>query len=110
MQEMKGKGGKANSTAIVMFNTRQVEGYRSVKDMLNPNSKGRWGNHISFLQMPIPKMNQASSSNPLEFVWKAHELIQKKRKSFSVFLIGWLLDLEMKLRGHEVGICFCLAY
>ncbi|KAI9086828.1 hypothetical protein K1719_031422 [Acacia pycnantha] len=101
MQEIKAKAGKANSTAVVMFNTREVEGYCSVKDMLQPNSKGRWGNQISFLQMSIPKMNQARISNPLEFVWKAHNLIQKKRKSFSVFLIGWLLGLEMKLRGHE---------
>ncbi|XP_054811801.1 wax ester synthase/diacylglycerol acyltransferase 4-like isoform X1 [Prosopis cineraria] len=100
MQEMKSKG-KADSTAVVMFNTRQIEGYQSVKDMLQPNSKSRWGNQISFLQVSIPKLNQASISNPLEFVWKAHKLIQKKRKSFSVFLIGWLLGLEMKFRGHE---------
>ncbi|XP_028807846.1 O-acyltransferase WSD1-like [Neltuma alba] len=101
MQEMKSKAGKANSTAVVMFNTREAEGYSSVKDMLDPNSKGRWGNQIALLQIPIPKMNQARISNPLEFVWKAHRLIQKKRKSFGVFLLGWLLDLEMKLRGHE---------
>ncbi|KAF7805946.1 O-acyltransferase WSD1 [Senna tora] len=101
MQEIDYETRMANSTAVVMLNTRKIEGYQSVKDMLKPDSKGQWGNRISFLQVSIPKLSQDSISNPLEFVWKAHKIIKRKRHSFSVFLIGWLLDLEMKLRGHE---------
>ncbi|CAJ1978919.1 unnamed protein product [Sphenostylis stenocarpa] len=101
MQEMDYMAGKANSTAVVMLNTRNVRGYRSVKEMQNSEVKGLWGNKISFLQISIPKLSQSKSFNPLEFVWNARELIKKKRRSFSVYLIGLFLDLEMKLRGPE---------
>lgn len=96
---------KANSTALVVLNTRNIRGYQSVKEMQKPKVQGLWGNKISFLQIPIPKLSQSKISNPLEFVWNARKLIKRKRHSFSVYLIGLLLDLEMKLRGPEVCIC-----
>ncbi|KAG4385514.1 hypothetical protein GLYMA_12G114450v4 [Glycine max] len=71
--------------------------------MQKPKVQGLWGNKISFLQIPIPKLSQSKISNPLEFVWNARKLIKRKRHSFSVYLIGLLLDLEMKLRGPEVA-------
>jgi len=76
-----------------------------VKEMQNSKVKGLWGNKISFLQITIPKLSQSKNDNPLEFVWNARKLIKKKRRSFSVYLTGLLLDLEMKLRGYEVCIC-----
>nr|KYP44541.1 O-acyltransferase WSD1 [Cajanus cajan] len=102
MQEIDNKAGKANSTGLVMLSTRNIGSYQSIQEMMKPDSKSPWGNHISFLHVPIPKLSQASLSNPLEFVWKAQKLIKRKRSSFTVFLIEWLLDMELKLRGHEV--------
>ncbi|RDX60849.1 O-acyltransferase WSD1, partial [Mucuna pruriens] len=101
MQEMDNKAGKANSTGLVMLSTRNIGSYQSIQEMMKVDSKSPWGNHISFLHVPIPKLSQASLSNPLEFVWKAHKIIKRKRNSFTVFLIEWLLDMELKLRGHE---------
>ncbi|BAT90147.1 hypothetical protein LR48_Vigan08g115500 [Vigna angularis] len=101
MEEIEYMARKAKSTAVVMLNTRNVKGYKSVKEMQNSKVKGLWGNKISFLQIPIPKLSQSKSYNPLEFVWNARKLIKKKRRSFSVYLIGLLLDLEMKLKGPE---------
>jgi len=102
MEEMNEKTKTSNSTAVVMLNTRNIRGYQSVEEMQKPKSKGLWGNKISFLQIPIPKASQSKISNPLEFVWNTRELIKRKRRSFSVYLIALLLDLEMKLRGPEV--------
>jgi len=102
MEEMNEKTKRANSTAVVMLNTRNIEGYQSVKEMQKPEFKGLWGNQISFLQIPIPKISQSEISNPLEFVWNSRELIKRKRRSFSVYLIALLMDLEMRLRGPEV--------
>ncbi|XP_058730389.1 wax ester synthase/diacylglycerol acyltransferase 4-like [Vicia villosa] len=102
MEEMNEKTKRANSTAIVMLNTRNIKGYQSLKEMQKPESKGLWGNKISFLQIPIPKPNKSGISNPLEFVWEARDVIKRKKSSFSVHLIGLLMDLEMKLRGPEV--------
>ncbi|KAH1142712.1 hypothetical protein GLYMA_12G114900v4 [Glycine max] len=101
MQEIDNKAGKANSTGLVMLSTRNIGSYQSIQEMMKADSKSPWGNHISFLHVPIPKLSQASLSNPLEFVWKAQKIIKRKRKSFTVFLIEWLLDMELKLRGHE---------
>ncbi|KAK2354164.1 O-acyltransferase WSD1 [Trifolium repens] len=100
MEEMNEKTKRSNSTALVMLNTRNIGGYKSLKEMQKPESKpkGLWGNHISFLQIPIPKL---SKSNPLEFIWESRKQIQRKRHSFSVYLIGLLMHLEMKLRGPE---------
>ncbi|KAL9277421.1 hypothetical protein ACSQ67_025030 [Phaseolus vulgaris] len=101
MHEIDNMARKAKSTAVVMLNTRNVKGYKSLKEMQNSKVKGLWGNKISFLQIPIPKLSQSRSHNPLEFVWNARKLINKKKRSFSVYLIGLLLDLEMKLKGPE---------
>ncbi|CAK8577023.1 unnamed protein product [Lathyrus sativus] len=101
MEEMNEKTKRANSTAVVMLNTRNIGGYQSLKEMQKPESKNLWGNKLSFLQIPIPKLNQSGISNPLEFVWEAREVIKRKKSSFSVYLIGLLMDLEMKLRGPE---------
>ncbi|TKY66840.1 O-acyltransferase WSD1 [Spatholobus suberectus] len=86
MQEIDYKARKANSTAVVMLNTRNIRGYQSVEEMRKPEVKGLWGNKFFFLQIVIPKLSQSRISNPLEFVWNAQKLIKKKRRSFSVYL------------------------
>ncbi|XP_027345757.1 O-acyltransferase WSD1-like [Abrus precatorius] len=101
MQEIDYMAKTSNATAVVMLNTRNIRSYQSVKEMQKPEVKSLWGNKISFLQIAIPKLIQSRISNPLDFVWNAQRLIKKKRRSFSVYLIGLLLDLEMKLRGPE---------
>ncbi|XP_013456651.3 O-acyltransferase WSD1 [Medicago truncatula] len=101
MKEMNEKTKRANSTAVVMLNTRNIGGYQSLTEMQKPECKGLWGNQISFLQIPIPKVSQSVISNPLEFVWNSRELIKRKRRSFSVYLVAMLMDLEMRLRGPE---------
>ncbi|WJX44847.1 hypothetical protein P8452_31781 [Trifolium repens] len=101
MQEIDNKTITSNSTGLVLLSTRNIGNYQSIKDMVKPNSKSPWGNHISFLHVSIPKLSTAGISNPLEFVWKAQKIIKRKRNTFTVYLIEWLLDMELKLRGHE---------
>ncbi|KAI4353736.1 hypothetical protein L6164_002667 [Bauhinia variegata] len=103
IQELDFKKKTANSTALVLLNTRNIGGYQSIQDMMKTDSKSPWGNYISFLHVPIPTLSKDRLSNPLRFVKKAHEIIKKKRRYFSVFLVGWLLEMEMKLRGREVA-------
>ncbi|KAJ1415392.1 O-acyltransferase, WSD1, N-terminal [Sesbania bispinosa] len=101
MQEMDPKSKTANSTALVLLNTRNIEGYQSVNDMLNTKAKGPWGNKISFLHVPIPKLNESIISNPLEFIKDSHNIIKRKKQSLAVALTGTLLDIEGKFRGQE---------
>ncbi|XP_045820672.1 wax ester synthase/diacylglycerol acyltransferase 4-like [Trifolium pratense] len=101
MQEIDNKTRTSNSTGLVLLSTRNIGNYQSIQDMTKPNSKSPWGNHISFLHVSIPKLSTAGLSNPLEFVWEAQKIIKRKRNTFTVYLIEWLLDMELKLRGHE---------
>ncbi|XP_020977665.1 O-acyltransferase WSD1 [Arachis ipaensis] len=102
MEEMNSKSKTAESTALVLLNTRNIEGYQSINDMLNTKAKGPWGNKISFLHVPIPKLKQSRTSNPLEFIWEAHNIIKRKKQSLAVPLTGTLLEMEGKFRGQEV--------
>lgn len=102
MQDIDYKSRASTSTALVLLNTRNTEGYQSVSEMLNAGAKGPWGNRISFLHVPIPKLEDSRVWNPLEFVWEAHHIIKRKKQSFAVPLTGMLLDIESKVKGHEV--------
>lgn len=104
MEEMKYEEKNANSTALVLLNTRNIAGYKSVKEMLQPSNESKWGNQFAFLHVSVPKLDKGeSSSNPLSFVSKAQDVIKRKRNSAAVILTGKLLDTLQKYRGPEVN-------
>lgn len=102
MQGISDKSSKAHSTAIVLLNTRTIRGYKSVKEMVEPDSDAPWGNRFGLLHVPIPKFTDLKSSNPLEFVLKTHNTIKTKTNSSAVYFTGGLLTIMKKLRGPEV--------
>ncbi|KAM7498099.1 hypothetical protein LguiA_022513 [Lonicera macranthoides] len=96
----------ANSTALVLLNTRSLGGYKSVSEMIKPNAKMPWGNHFAFLHVPIPKLLNCprdNSSNPIDFVFDVHKMVKKKRNSAAVHLTGRLLETLRKFRGPEAS-------
>ncbi|KAL0001963.1 hypothetical protein SO802_015744 [Lithocarpus litseifolius] len=103
MQEVCQKSSKADSTAIVLLSTRTVKGYKSVKEMIKPESDTPWGNQFGLLHVSIPKFTNLKSTNPLEFVLKVHKIIRKKRNSSSVYFTGCLLSIMKKLKGPEAA-------
>ena len=106
MQEISHKSSKANSTSIVLLNTRTIKGYKSVNEMVKPDSETPWGNQFGLLHVSIPKFTNLKSANPLEFVLKIHKIIKKKRNSSAVYFTGILLTIMKKLRGPEVHTNF----
>ncbi|KAJ7981484.1 O-acyltransferase WSD1-like [Quillaja saponaria] len=94
---------KSDSTALVLLNTRNIRGYESVKEMMKIDVKAARGNRFAFLHVPIPKLNDTSISNPLEFVWEAHNIIKRKKDSLAVSLTGRLLDMLKNFRGPEAA-------
>ncbi|XP_062150396.1 wax ester synthase/diacylglycerol acyltransferase 4-like [Alnus glutinosa] len=101
MQEISHKSSKAHSTALVLLNTRMIRTYKSVKEMVEPDSESPWGNRFAFLHVSIPKFKDAESLDPLEFVWEAHKIIKRKRSSFGLHLTSRLLEIMKKFRGPE---------
>lgn len=102
MQEMRQGSGEANSTTLVLLNTRAFRSYESVKDMVKPDAKSPWGNYFAFLHVSIPKLADDWSSNPLDFVVKARQIMNVKKNSLGAYLTGRLLEIVRKFRGPEV--------
>ncbi|OIV90156.1 hypothetical protein TanjilG_01610 [Lupinus angustifolius] len=105
MQEINLKSSKAESTALVLLNARNIKGYKSIKEMVdNTNNNGAsWGNRFAFLHIPIPKLSETRFSNPLEFIFEAHKEITRKKNSLATPLTGMLLNMVKKLRGPEAA-------
>ncbi|PIN14798.1 hypothetical protein CDL12_12572 [Handroanthus impetiginosus] len=101
MQKTDEGSGRAKSTALVLLNTRALQGYKSVDEMVKPGSKMPWGNRFAFLQVSLPKMTDEEQQNPLIFVKKARRMIKRQRNSAAVYLTGQFLDLIRKIRGPE---------
>lgn len=97
---------KTRSTALMAINKRVFSSYESVTEMLKPNAKSPWGNHIAILHITLPASSDSDFSNPLDFVWEAQKIIRRKRSSIGVYLTGWLLNSIHKLRGPKVNIIY----
>ncbi|RVW46895.1 O-acyltransferase WSD1 [Vitis vinifera] len=102
MQSMNHASRNANSTALVLLNTRVISGYKSLKEMTASDSSSQWGNQFAFLHVTLPELADAKFTSPLDFVAKAQQTIQRKRNSLAVHLTGRLLETLRKYRGPEV--------
>uniref|UniRef100_A0A2P2KBA9 Uncharacterized protein n=1 Tax=Rhizophora mucronata TaxID=61149 RepID=A0A2P2KBA9_RHIMU len=104
MEEVSQGSGKADTTALVLLNTRMFRGYKSVQEMLKPDAEFPWGNQFAFLIVPVPKLSDAHGvKNPVQFVWNAQTIIQQQRSSLAVYLTAKYLQLVHKFRGPEVA-------
>jgi len=106
MHQTNQESSKYQSTALVLLNTRNIGGYKSVKEMVdikNNNNGSAWGNQFAFLHVSIPKLSDKKYENPIEFIWEAHKEINRKKNSLATPLTGMILNMVKKLRGPEVG-------
>ncbi|KAL8126780.1 hypothetical protein AgCh_013898 [Apium graveolens] len=95
---------KSNSNALVLINTRNLGGYKSVSEMVNPETNTTlWGNRFAFLHVPLPKLSTDTLSNPVNFVYETQKIIKRKRNNAAVLLTGSLLEKLRKLRGPETA-------
>ncbi|KAE9457677.1 hypothetical protein C3L33_10430, partial [Rhododendron williamsianum] len=93
---------KSNSTALVLLNTRNISGYKSVEEMVKPDPNTKWGNQFGFIHVSIPELMRAADEiYPTKFVFEAQEIIKRKKNSAAVFLTGKLLETLRKYRGPE---------
>lgn len=103
---------KAETTALVLLNTRKIRAYKPVKEMLGPNSDAPWGNRFYFMPIPIPELRttDTSSFNPLQFVLEANKVIKRKRNSLAVPFTGALLRLVDRIKGPKVNLWIKLNF
>ncbi|GAB4832007.1 hypothetical protein Ancab_006024 [Ancistrocladus abbreviatus] len=106
MQDKDMKSQNSRSTLLLLLNTRNTYGYKSVKEMMTVGTEAPWGNHIAFLQVSIPKSSNGESFDPLQFILQAQKSIKKKRNSMAIHLIGQMVETIRKCRGSEAAAKF----
>lgn len=100
MQATDTESANSQTTALVLLNTRNIRSYMSVEEMKNTHTKS-WGNQFAFLHVALPELIDNNCSNPLDFVYKAHNQILRLRNSPVVYLTGQCLEIVRKCRGPE---------
>ncbi|XP_057527343.1 wax ester synthase/diacylglycerol acyltransferase 4-like [Amaranthus tricolor] len=96
----------SETTALVLLNTRNIDGYKSIKEMLKNDSNTKWGNQFAFLHVGLPSLVNDQSFNPLTFISQAQKTIKRKRNSLAVYLTGQSLEFLRKCRGPEASAEF----
>lgn len=104
MEEESYESRNAKSSALVVFNTRNIGRYKSVNEMAKPNANKLWGNQFTLSHVPIPKLsNVRDSSNPIEFILRVHKTMERKKNSSAVYMTAGLIESVRKFRGAEVA-------
>ena len=99
MQEHSPDSREANSSALILLNTRKAKAYKSVQEMVETDTDAPWGNRIAFLPMPIPKlMDSTLSTAPLEFVKEAKKNIMLQRSPLSGIVYCLVLKRFKKVK------------
>ncbi|XP_047182732.1 wax ester synthase/diacylglycerol acyltransferase 5-like [Vigna umbellata] len=93
----------AETTALVLLNTRNIRAYISAKEMHATNSKAPWGNRFHFMHVPVPMISDKKELNPLEFVLDAKKSINRQRNSLAVPMTGVLLRLLNQIKGPQAA-------
>ncbi|GER53320.1 O-acyltransferase WSD1 [Striga asiatica] len=104
IQSAKHEQRNAEATSLVLLNTRNIGGYKSVSEMVEPEADSPWGNQFAFLHVSVPKLSADNPNldDPLSFVLRARKVIKQKRNSAAVVLTGKLLDTLRRWRGTEL--------
>ncbi|CAI0549661.1 unnamed protein product [Linum tenue] len=90
----------ADTTALVLLNTRMLRSYNSIEEMVKQETNSPWGNHFSFLHVTIPKLTTSTTATSNDSD-DALEFVRAKRHSLAVPLTAKLLHLYRKLKGSE---------
>lgn len=94
-------------TALVLLNTRNIAGYQTVEEMMKPGATSPWGNQFGFLHVALPfSSGEVEKTDPLNLIYEARDVIQRKRSSLAVYLTGRLLELMRSTSGPEVLIIY----
>ena len=86
---------------LIMTNMRVLQGYKNIEEMIkSPNS---WGNHSRFMPVSIPSFScDLDKVNPLDFIVKARETMNIKKKSIFIHIIDPALKIWRSIKGQKV--------
>ncbi|KAL2937392.1 O-acyltransferase WSD1 [Bienertia sinuspersici] len=104
MQESDKKSSNSESTALVLLNTRDIEGYKSVNEMMNKAQSKLWGNQLAFLHVAIPKLaDNEQHLIPIDFIYETKKQIMRLKNSPSSYLTAQYLEIVRNYSGPEAA-------
>ncbi|PIA56362.1 hypothetical protein AQUCO_00700589v1 [Aquilegia coerulea] len=119
---------------LYMLSTGDISRGKSMNLLATRASKANiCGNHVSFVNVPVPCMNGENNVDPLYFVTKAKEIMERKKNSYITYLTNPIIkgvsehvhtnfrntttiitnligpNEKMAMTGHAVGSCFFIV-
>ncbi|RZC86192.1 hypothetical protein C5167_007377 [Papaver somniferum] len=92
-------GTNTSMTICVTLNMRIFKGFTNIEDMIRADA---WGNHTRLLFTPLPTSRNLEEVNPLDFIFKAKDIMDRKKKSMIFYLIDSLfLKAAMWAKGQK---------
>ncbi|KAF9601732.1 hypothetical protein IFM89_022819 [Coptis chinensis] len=89
---------RKNMNLLVMVNTGMLRGYTNIADMIKANI---WGNHVAFLHATIPNITGEENVDPLYFIIKAKEVMDRKKNSMFTYLTNPIISVLRCIRGPK---------
>ncbi|RZC56807.1 hypothetical protein C5167_015651 [Papaver somniferum] len=90
--------GASNMTLCVMLNTRIFKGSKNLEDMIKAEA---WGNHSTLVFAKLPTFPNDEQVNPLDFITKAKNTMDKKKNSMIFYLIDSILSAATRMKGQK---------
>ncbi|XP_062090650.1 wax ester synthase/diacylglycerol acyltransferase 11-like [Humulus lupulus] len=89
-------------TGLAMVNLRKQPGPQELSELMNKNSKSRWGNKFGFLMIPV-KYHKTSGTDPLLYVKRAKVMLDRKKQSLEAHFSYKVGDIMMSYFGSNVA-------
>ncbi|KAI3866245.1 hypothetical protein MKX03_022905 [Papaver bracteatum] len=90
--------GNTNMTLSVMLNMRVFEGFTNIEDMISADA---WGNRSRSMFAKLPTFTNFEKVNPLNFILKAKETMDRKKNSMVFYFIDKVLNAAACIRGQK---------
>ncbi|KAI3849501.1 hypothetical protein MKW92_039806 [Papaver armeniacum] len=91
-------GVNTNMTLSVMLNMRIFEGFTNIEDMISADA---WGNRSRSMFAKLPTFTNLEKVNPLNFIVKAKETMDRKKNSMVFYFIDKVLNVTACIRGQK---------
>ncbi|XVF67551.1 hypothetical protein PTKIN_Ptkin10aG0130400 [Pterospermum kingtungense] len=86
-------------TGVALVNLRAQSGLQDLSELMNRNSKARWGNKFGLILFPV--YYHKGGSNPLEYLKSAKVMMDRKKHSLEAYFSYRIGDLVMSLLGPK---------
>ncbi|KAK9109144.1 hypothetical protein Sjap_017204 [Stephania japonica] len=86
-------------TTLAMLNMRMIlKGHKDINEMLKA---GIWGNHSTYLQVPIPNVSPNQNVDPLYFIFAAKKNMKRMKNSFVPQLTFPVINTMKRFKGTK---------